>query len=90
MYNHDVKDEEDWYGYGLVRLLETFVMTVLLYGGESWSVLDKDHNPLCVFCMRICCISLRDHITNQDMLRLCESFLYSMLTLTLKARGSGG
>ena len=49
MYNHDVKDEDDWYGCGLVQLLKTFVMTVLLYGIETWSLLDEHHNPLFVF-----------------------------------------
>lgn len=51
MYNHDVKDEEDWYGYGLVRLLETFVMTVLLYGGETWSVLTR----ITILCVSFAC-----------------------------------
>ena len=51
-------------------------MTVLLYGGETWSLLDKYLHQLSVFRMRwqICGISLLDHITNSVILKGCESF----------------
>ena len=53
-------------------------MTVLLYGGETWSLLDKHLHQLSVFHMRcsrrICDISLLDHITNSVILKRCETF----------------
>ena len=53
-------------------------MTVLLCGGETWSLLDKHLHQLSVFHMRclrrICGISLLDHITNSVTLKRCETF----------------
>ena len=64
-------------------------MTVLLYVSETWSLLDKHLDPLSILhtqCQRrpqICGISLRHHITNQNMLLFLVSF-------SLEARGLGG
>ena len=61
-----------------LQFLQTIVMTVLLYRGETWSLLDRHLNPLSVFHMRclrrICGISLRDHVTNQQILLQCGMF----------------
>ena len=61
-----------------LQFLQTIVMTVLLYGGETWSLLDKHLNPLSVFHMRclrrICGISLTDHVSNQEILLQCDTF----------------
>ena len=60
-----------------LQFLQTIVMTVLLYSGETWSLLDKHLHQLSVFHMRclrrICGISLLDHITNSVIWR-CETF----------------
>ena len=60
-----------------LQFLQTIVMTVLLYGGETWSLLDKHPNQQSVFHMRcsrrICGISLLDHITNPVILKRCET-----------------
>jgi len=70
-----------WLSKGLsmstkLQFVQTIVM--MLYGGETWSLLDKHHSALSVFHMRcltqVCGISMRDHVTNQDMLKQCESF----------------
>ncbi len=51
-------------------------MTVLLYGGATWSLLDKHLNQLSLFQMRwlrrIGGISLLDHITNHVILKQCD------------------
>ncbi len=61
-----------------LQFLQTIVMTVLLYSGETWSLLDKHLHQLSVFHMRclrrICGISLLDHITNSVILKRCETF----------------
>ena len=63
-----------------LQFLQTIVMTVtvLLYGGETWSLLDKHLHQLSVFHMRclrrICGISLLDHITNSIILKRYETF----------------
>ena len=73
-----------------LQFLQTIVMTVLLYGGETWSLLDKHLHQLSVFDMhcsrRICGILLLDHITNSVVLKRCETFS----VLSLEARGLGG
>ncbi len=60
-----------------LQFLQTIVMTVLLYSGETWSLLDKHLHQLSVFHMRclrrICGISLLDHITNSVILKQCET-----------------
>ena len=57
---------------------KTIVMTMFLYGGETWSLLNKHLQQLSVFHMccsrRICGISLLDDITNSVMLKRCETF----------------
>ena len=64
-------------------------MTVLLYGIETLSLLAKYLDPLSILhtrCQRrpqICGISLRHHITNQNMLLFLVSF-------SLEVRGLGG
>ena len=64
-----------------LQFLQTIVMTMLLYGGETWSLLDKHLHQLSVFHMRclrrICGISLLDHITNSVILKRGESQLIS-------------
>ena len=61
-----------------LQFLQTIVMTVLLYSGETWSLLDKHLHQLSVFHMRclrrICVISLLDHITNSVILKRCKTF----------------
>ena len=47
-------------------------MSVLLYAGETWPVVQKHISPLAVFQMnclrRICGVSLQDHVPNVDIL----------------------
>ena len=74
-----------------LQFLQTIVMTVLLYSGETWSLLDKHLHQLSVIHMRclrrICGILLLDHITNSAILKRCKTFLSN---LSLEARGLGG
>ncbi len=52
---------------------------MMLNGSEIWSLLDKHHNALSVFQMRclmqVCSMLMRDHITNQDVLKSRASFV---------------
>ena len=61
-----------------LQFLHSIVMSVLLYAGETWTLLNKHLGPLSVFHMRclrrICGISLLDHTPNQDILSKCETF----------------
>ena len=61
-----------------LQFLQTIVMTVLLYSGETWSLLDEHLHQLSVFHMRclrrICGISLLDHSTNSVILKRCKTF----------------
>ena len=74
-----------------LQFLQTIVMTVLLYSGETWSLLDKHLHQLSVIHMRclrrICGILLLDHITNSAILKRCKTFLSN---LSSEARGLGG
>ena len=73
-----------------LQFLQTIVMTVLLYSGETWSLLDKLHQLSVIHmrCLRrICGILLLDHITNSAILKRCKTFLSN---LSLEARGLGG
>ena len=53
-------------------------MSVLLYSGETWPVVQKHFSSLAVFQMnclrRICGISLQDHVPNVDILTGCNTF----------------
>ena len=57
---------------------QCIVISVLLYAGETWPVVQKHISPLAVFqtnCLRrICGISLRDHVPNVDILTRCNTF----------------
>ncbi len=70
-----------------LQSLQTTVMTVLLYGGETWSLDDKHLHQLSVFHMRffrrICGISSLDHITDSVILK--SGVKVSLLSFSLEA-----
>ena len=61
-----------------VQFFQSIVMSVLLYGGETWTVLDRHLGPLSVFqmnCLRhICGISRLAHVPNVEILSKCKTF----------------
>ena len=61
-----------------MQFFQCIVMSVLLYSGETWPVVQKHISPWAVFQMnclrRICGISLRDHGPNVDVLTRCNTF----------------
>ena len=61
-----------------MHFFQCIVMSVLLYSGETWPVVQKHIGPLAVSQMncyrRICGISLRDHVPNVDILTRCNIF----------------
>ena len=63
-----------------LQFFQSIVMSVLLYGAETWTVLNKHCAAVSVFlmsCLRhICGISLRDRVSNVDlynMLAMCQT-----------------
>ena len=60
-----------------LQLFQSIVILVLLYGAETWTLLNKHCAALCVFlmsCLRhICGISLKDHIPNAAILSVCQT-----------------
>ena len=76
-----------------LQFLQTIVMTMLLYGGETWSLLDKHLHQLSVFHMRclrrICGISLLDHITNSVILKRGENFFAESQLISKRLRWFG-
>ncbi|KAE9546983.1 hypothetical protein FO519_009804 [Halicephalobus sp. NKZ332] len=62
-----------------IRLFRTLVMPILLYGAETWTLLQTDLNKLEVFQMRclrqILKVSLRDRIPNEAIRSRCEQQL---------------
>ena len=61
-----------------MQFFQCIIMSVLLYSGETWAVVQKHISPLAVFemnCLRRSCgISLRDHVPNVDILSRCNTF----------------
>ena len=61
-----------------MQFFQSIVMSVLLYGGETWTLLDRHLGPLSVFqmnCLRhICGISRLAHVPNVDILSKCQTF----------------
>ena len=59
-----------------LKVYATLVLSILLYACETWAALPEHVQRLEVFHMRclrtICCLSLRDHISNVDILRQCQ------------------
>ena len=60
-----------------LQLFQSIVMSVLLYGAETWPLLNKHCAVLSVFlmnCLRhICGKSLQDRIANETVLSQCET-----------------
>ena len=60
-----------------LQLFQSIVISVLLYGAETWTLLNKHSAALCVFlmsCVRhICGIFLKDHISNAAILSVCQT-----------------
>ena len=61
-----------------MQFFQCIIMSVLLYAGETWPIVQKHISPLAVFRMnclrRICGISLQDHVPNVDILTRCNTF----------------
>ena len=61
-----------------MQLFRCIVMSVLLYSGETWAVVQKHISPLVVFqvnCVRCSCGNfLRDHVPSVDILTRCNTF----------------
>ena len=59
-----------------LRFLQSIVMSVLLYGAETWTTLDSHRSVLSVFLMKclrhICGISLKDCVSNVTILSQCQ------------------
>ena len=64
------------------------VMSMLLYAGETWTLLDAHLAPLSVFHMtylrRILGIALRDHVKNDQFVSCCKQ---PSLSLSQEAKG---
>ena len=74
-----------------IHFLQTSVKTVLLYGGETWPVLNKHLNQLSGFhihCL-FCGISLSDHIANPVILKQCETLSVGSLLRSKSLRWFG-
>ena len=60
-----------------LQLFQSIVISVLLYGAETWTLLNKHCAALSVFLMRclrhICGISLQDHISNAAIMSMCQT-----------------
>ena len=63
--------------YTKLQLFQSIVISVLLYGAETWTLLNKHCAALSVFLMRclrhICGISLKDHVSNTAILSMCQT-----------------
>lgn len=61
-----------------MQFFQSIVMSVLLYGGEAWTVLDRHLGPLSTFQMsclrRICGDSRIAHVPNVEILSRCQTF----------------
>ena len=61
-----------------MQFFQSIVMSILLYGGETWTVLDKHLGTLSTFQMsclrRICGVSRMDHVSNVEILSKCQTF----------------
>ena len=61
-----------------LQFLQLNVMSVLWYGAETWTVMDKDCASLLVFLMnclrRICGLSIMDCMPNVDILSMRDMF----------------
>lgn len=61
--------------YTRLQFFTCIVLSILLYGCETWTVVNSHINRLRMFqmkCLRhICGISLLSHITNEDVLKQC-------------------
>ena len=59
------------------QLFQSIVISVLLYGAETWTLLNKHCAALSVFlmsCLRhICGLSLKDHISYAAILSMCQT-----------------
>ena len=57
---------------------QSIVISVLLNGAETWTLLNKHCAALCVClisCLRhFCGISLKDHISNAAILSMCQPY----------------
>ena len=60
-----------------LQFFQSIVMSVLLYGAETWTLLNKHCAAMSVFlmsCLRhICGISLRDCVSNAAILSMCQT-----------------
>ena len=60
-----------------LQFFQSIVISVLLYGAETWTLLNKHCAALSVFWMRclrhICGLSLKDHISNAAILSMCQT-----------------
>ena len=62
--------------YTKLQFFTCLVLSILLHGCETWTIIDRHVSRLRVFqmkCLRgICGISLLSHITNEDVLKRCD------------------
>ena len=62
--------------YTKLQFFTCIVLSILLYGCETWTIIDRHVSRLRVFqlkCLRgICGISLLSHITNEAVLKRCD------------------